>query len=114
MGLDGQLAAEKFLQRKGYRILDRNYRIRSGEVDLIAAHGTYIIFIEVKFRRNLDYGLPREAVTKTKTQQIIKTAMHYITKKALHEQDIRFDVVEVLEVENELQINHIENAFDAW
>lgn len=113
MGLEGQLAAEEFLQRKGYRILERNYRIRTGEVDLIALHGTYIIFVEVKFRRNLDFGLPREAVTKAKMQQIIKTAMHYITKKALHEQDIRFDVIEVLEVDNELQITHIENAFDA-
>jgi len=111
IGQTGQEAAEKYLQNKGYKILARNYRLRTGEIDLILKHGTYIVFVEVKFRKNMAYGLPREAVGHTKQKRIINTALHYLTHNRLTENDIRFDVVEVLEQHGKLYASHIENAF---
>ena len=110
-GLAGQQAAENFLQSKGYEVLARNYRVKTGEVDLVVKDGGYIVFVEVKFRRGFAYGYPREAVGYAKQQRIMNTAMHYLTHHKLTESDIRFDVVEVLEQQGQLYISHIENAF---
>ena len=113
IGLEGQQAAEVFLRNKGYEVLARNYRTKSGEIDLIAKHGEYIVFVEVKFRKSLGYGYPREAVSSTKQKRIINTAMHYLTNNDLTNCDIRFDVVEVLKQHGQLYASHIENAFGA-
>jgi len=113
IGLDGQEAAEKFLQNKGYVVLSRNYRVKTGEIDLVLKDGAYIVFVEVKFRKNLAYGLPREAVGHKKQQRIMNTALHYLTRHKLTESDIRFDVVEVIEQHGKLYASHIENAFTA-
>ena len=110
-GMQGQQAAENFLREKSYNIIDRNYRIKTGEIDLIASFEGYIIFLEVKFRKGLTHGYPREAVTYAKQQKIQRTALHYITARGLAEQDFRFDVVEVLEQNGQVYVNHIENAF---
>ena len=110
-GLAGQEAAEKFLQNKGYEVLARNYRVKTGEIDLILRDGTYIVFAEVKFRKSLEYGFPREAVNHIKQQRIIKTALHYLTRYNLTENDIRFDVIEVLQQHSQLYASHIEDAF---
>ena len=112
-GMIGQQEAESYLAAKGYRILERNYRVRTGEIDLIARFENYIVFIEVKYRRGVKFGFPREAVSIAKQRQIVRTAMHYITVQNLSDQDFRFDVVEVLD-QNGLKVNHIENAFDAY
>ena len=112
-GLAGQQAAEGYLQKKGYKILARNYRLKSGEVDLIAKADGYIVFVEVKFRRGLSHGLPREAVNSTKQRRIMNTAIHYLACHGLTDSDIRFDVVEVLEQHGQLYASHIENAFTA-
>ena len=110
-GLAGQQAAEKFLQSKGYEILARNYRAKSGEVDLIVKDGEYIVFVEVKFRRGLKYGYPREAVGYTKQKRIMDTALHYLAHNNLADTDMRFDVVEVLEQQGKMYASHVENAF---
>lgn len=68
-GKQGELIAEVFLKNQGYRIRDKNYLEKSGEIDLIVEKGQYIIFVEVKFRNNLDYGYPREAVTVSKQKR---------------------------------------------
>jgi putative endonuclease len=110
-GLIGQNEAEKFLTGKGYRILERNYRVKSGEIDLIARDGEYIVFIEVKTRTNLLYGYPCEAVGGVKQRRIRQTALHYITRHRLSG-DFRFDVVEVLKQKDGApEITHLENAF---
>jgi len=111
LGMDGQQAAEAFLCEKGLRILARNYRIRSGEIDLIAQDGTYLVFIEVKTRKSHTYGQGREAVTRHKQQQIMRTALHYAAKNKLIDNDMRFDVVEVVVIGDRVEIEHIENAF---
>ena len=111
-GMRGQHEAEQFLRDKGYIVSERNYRIRTGEIDLIAKAEGYIIFIEVKYRRGLSYGYPREAVGRAKQKSILRTALHYISTRGLTNQDFRFDVVEVLEKEGRIFVNHIENAFE--
>jgi putative endonuclease len=113
-GMQGQQDAEKFLQNKGYGILERNFRVRTGEIDLIARDKNYIVFIEVKYRSGVNYGYPRESVGTAKQRKIIKTAMYYIAVNELDNQDFRFDVMEVLSQGERVTINHIENAFDAW
>jgi len=110
-GMNGQLMAENFLQQKGYNIIARNYRVRGGEIDIIATYENYLIFIEVKTRSKIAYGLPREAVGAAKQNRIKNTAMHYIAENELADQDCRFDVVEVLTRSENAEIFHIENAF---
>ena len=68
LGRRGEEVAAAFLERQGYTILERNFRLRQGEIDLIAAKDETVAFVEVKTRRTLDYGLPSEAVTYTKQQ----------------------------------------------
>ena len=112
-GQEGQAAAEKYLQGKGYTILARNYRAKTGEVDLVVKDGAYIVFVEVKYRKSLKYGFPREAVGHAKQQRIVSTALHYLATHRLTESDIRFDVVEVLEQHGRLYASHIQDAFMA-
>ena len=111
-GMQGQQEAEAFLLAGGYKILARNYRVRDGEIDLIARHEDYIVFIEVKFRSGVGYGYPRESVGAAKQRRIIKTAMHYIAVRGLDNQDFRFDVMEIFACGKQIEVNHIENAFD--
>jgi len=116
-GMRGQHEAEAYLKDNGYRILERNYRTRTDEIDLIASQisdaGEYIVFVEVKFRAGTRFGLPREAVGFAKQQRIIRAALQYIADNNLHDCDCRFDVVEVLGQGAQVHINHIENAFGA-
>ncbi|MCL2198639.1 MAG: YraN family protein [Defluviitaleaceae bacterium] len=106
-GQQGQTQAENHLLAKGCKILAKNYRVRTGEIDLIVRDGSYIVFVEVKYRATTTHGSPAEAVGIKKQQKIIRTAMFYITQNKLDNQDFRFDVVEVLGT----TVNHIENAF---
>ncbi|MCL1786473.1 MAG: YraN family protein [Defluviitaleaceae bacterium] len=110
-GMEGQQEAERFLKSLGYKILVRNFQVRAGEIDLIAADGAYIVFVEVKYRRGTGHGLPRESVGVGKQRRIIQTALHYIADCELVDQDFRFDVVEVLAYGQRVVVNHIENAF---
>jgi len=112
-GKVGQKAAETLLKKKGYHIISRNFHSRTGEVDLVAQDGDYIVFVEVKARRSLTYGYPREAVTRTKQKKIIKTALAFLTFHSLTDSNIRFDVIEVLLINEQIYASHIENAFSA-
>jgi len=106
----GETAAKGFLARRGYVVLEEKYKRGSGEIDLIARDGAYIVFIEVKYRRSLAAGLPRIAVTPAKQRKIAQTALWYIAEKQLVNTDFRFDVVEVFGRE-QLDVNLIQNAF---
>jgi putative endonuclease len=110
-GRRGQEAAEAYLLGKGHTLIERNFRIRSAEIDLITREGGYVVFVEVKYRQSLRYGYPREAVGSLKQQRIKRCALAYINARRLSEQDFRFDVVEVLEMGGVMEINHIVNAF---
>lgn len=100
--------AAQYLGKQGYRIITRNYRCRMGEIDLIAAKGSYLVFVEVKYRKNRGCGSPLEAVDLRKQHQISRVAAHYcMTHKISQSHPCRFDVVAILGEE----ITHIENAF---
>lgn len=108
----GEIYANKFLIKKGYKILDKNYRCKIGEVDIIAKDKEYLVFIEVKTRYSLKYGYPCESVTKWKQKNIIRVAQHYLKKKDLYNQSIRFDVIEILIDQNQKPwVRHMENSF---
>lgn len=110
LGMQGQETAKQFLISKGFIILKENYRLRSSEIDIIAKDKDYVVFVEVKFRKGLTHGLPRESVGRAKQKRIIKAAMHYIQASG-KEENYRFDVVELLETKGKIYANHIENAF---
>lgn len=117
IGNYGEKCAAKYLEKNGYKIVERNYRTSFSEIDIIAVSGDVLCFVEVKTRSNVDYGLPCEAVNYRKRQKIIKGAMQYMSinniKKA-----VRFDVVEVYIKPGGIffcskpAVNHIKNAFD--
>jgi putative endonuclease len=90
-----QTAAE-FLKREGYEILERNFRYRQGEIDLIAREGVYLVFVEVKYRRDGGSGAPEEAVDRSKQRRICRTAAFYMVKHQVYDTcPCRFDVVAV-------------------
>lgn len=105
----GENVALKYLLSKGAKILEKNYKIRSGEIDIITNLDNQIVFIEVKARSNLKFGYPSEAVDYKKIKKIIDTANYYILKHDLFNEQVRFDVIEIYLNENKL--NHIVNAF---
>ena len=106
IGKKGENIAVRYLKLRLYKILRRNYRRKTGEIDIIAKKGGYIIFIEVKYRNNNSKGLPREAVTTFKQRQIKSTAEMYILENKL-DCNMRFDVIEILDK----KVEHIKNAF---
>lgn len=99
--------AAAFLESKGFRILQRNFRCRLGEIDLIARDGAWLVFVEVKYRRSERYGWGEEHVDKRKQQRIIAVARYYLAGlKALP--PCRFDVIAI----DENRIHHFPNAFE--
>lgn len=105
------MLAGKYLVSKGYAILERNYRCKLGEVDIIAMDPKgAIVFVEVKTREQAAFGSPAEAVTPERCRRYVNVAKTYIVAKRIEDRDIRFDVIEVF---GENNINHIEAAFDA-
>lgn len=115
IGAVGEKAACKYLQKNGYKILERNYQCASGkvigEIDIIAQKDDVVSFVEVKTRKTEEFGLPCEAVTYGKQQRIIKTAYTYIAEHQL-ELNYSFDVIEVYHDGKKVNdVHHIPYAF---
>ena len=108
-GNAGESAAAAFLQKSGCRILERNFRRPTGEIDVIAREGRTVVFVEVKRRSSLRYGQPAEAVNRSKQLHILRTAALYLAENGLDDVPVRFDVIEVLPD----RLRHIKAAFDA-
>ena len=106
----GETAAEGYLAAKGYEILAKNYKSGHNEIDIIAKDGEYIVFIEVKYRRQTNFGRPIEAVSRRKQLNLIACAYAYLAETGLNDVACRFDVIEVFGREL-LTINHVENGF---
>ena len=113
LGTDGERAAEKFLRRQRYAILQRNYRCRGGEVDLIALDGHTVVFVEVKTRTQPGYGSPLDAVDRRKQRQIQRAAQYYVSANRLHDRDLRFDVIGVWWEDGAARCELVRNAFEA-
>lgn len=110
IGKEGELIAERKLVKEGYIVLERNYRFKRDEVDIIASKNDLIIFIEVKTRSNNYLGEPEEAVTKSKQKRIIKVANHYMLENDL-DNEARFDIFGIIVNQKEVIINHLKDAF---
>ena len=109
IGKHGEKLTKKYLEDRGYEILDENFVSRFGEIDIIAVYQKILVFVEVKSRTNLNFGYLMEFVDRRKQDKIIKTAQIYIESKKFENIQCRFDVCEVyLSTE---KINYIENAF---
>jgi putative endonuclease len=110
----GEEAAEKLLLSSGYRIIARNWRCRSGELDLIAELKDRLIFIEVRTRKaSSRFGSPAESIERRKRQRVRMLAQVYMTMNGIHDTPVRFDVIAViLDRDSQIQaIDHYENAF---
>lgn len=112
LGRAGEDTALDFLQKSGFKILERNYKCRYGEIDIIAEHKSIIAFIEVKTRKNISFGVPQMAVDFRKQRQISKAAMQYIKVKKVVNTPLRFDVVAITLADNTTKIEHIKDAFE--
>jgi len=111
LGREGEDRAAQFLAKKGYKILERNYSTRSGEIDLVALHSGVVVFVEVKTRTSDAYGAPELAVNPRKQLRMIKAALGYIKYKKIHQMPCRFDVVAISSAaENGVEL--IQNAFE--
>lgn len=111
VGKAGEEAAVQFLSQQGYRILERNYRCRFGEIDLIARDGKTLAFIEVKTRRSLRFGPAAAAVTRKKQRHLVKASLVYLSQKRLAHELCRFDVVTIEMDVQEPRIELIKDAF---
>ncbi len=111
IGNSGERQAVSFLQRQGFAILDRNYVFNHGEVDVVAKDGDELVFVEVKIRRNTQFGSPEESVTPAKQELIRRTAEGYIHEKKLNNIFCRFDVVAITIEKGIKKFVHYKNAF---
>lgn len=109
LGRKGEKIAENYLINLGLKILDRNFCIRGGEIDLIFEDNGEIVFIEVKTRQNKKFGEAVEQISERKKELLINSAQHFLEKNNLQEKDWRIDVITVEFSENP-KINHIKNA----
>jgi putative endonuclease len=113
IGKTGETLGRRYLQKKGFNIVDHNFRLRSGEIDLIARKNRAFRFIEVKFRRTNDYGLPQESVVKKKQKRIRRTALSWLRRRRLPmDSEIHFDVLAISKNNfGEIKYDYIEDAF---
>jgi len=110
-GKRGEERAAGWLEESGYKILAKNYRTRSGEIDIVAREGDVICFIEVKTRRSEKFGLPYEAISLFKRRQISKLAVAFLKENNLLEHRARFDTISIISNGKQFQLDLARDAF---
>lgn len=110
IGKIGEELAVKYLQEKGYEIIERNFECKQGEIDIIAKDKEEYVFIEVKTRSNENYGKPKEAVDKIKKKHLYRSTEFYIYIHNLEKAPIRIDVIEIYKKKEKYILNHIKQA----
>ena len=109
-GKEGEELAADFLKEKGYEIIERNYRHKRSEIDLIVKKNNWLVFVEVKYRTSDAFGYPEEFVDYKKVKNILAGAEEY-TYIIDWRGNVRYDIVAVRNINGELEIKHIEDAF---
>ncbi len=111
-GILGEKLAKDFLKKRGYHIKETNYRCPEGEIDIVAKHKDYLVFVEVRTKRSLEFGSPEESITPTKKERLKATASHYRQTHSNLPQLWRIDVVavELNQKAEPSRIELIENA----
>jgi putative endonuclease len=112
VGFRAEQLAAKYLEKEGYKILENNYRVAGSEVDLIALKDDTVCFIEVKARGSDDYGMPEEFVDRRKRRRIIRAAKIFTAHQRYYDCYVRFDIISILNKTNDIEIKHIEHAFE--
>jgi putative endonuclease len=113
-GAEAEEAACAFLEARGARIVERNFRARGGEIDLVAREGDVLVFVEVRFREGEGFGAPEETVGLPKRRRIVSAAREYIAQIPLDSwREARFDVVAVVGTGPDAVLRHYSGAFDA-
>lgn len=111
VGQAGEEMAAGYLRRKGYVIRARNYRVRSGEIDIIAQKDELLVFVEVKTARSDEFGAPAAWVDERKQRRIGRAAEIYLARNRIDDLDCRFDVIAVDLAMRPPRIEHLEDAF---
>lgn len=112
-GKRGESIAVSYLKKQGYKIIEKNYKTKLGEIDIVADNKGCICFIEVRAKNNQTFGLPEETILKKKQLAISRTALTYIKQYKLEERCCRFDVVSIEDVNSaNPEIRLIKNAFE--
>jgi putative endonuclease len=111
LGSYGETVAQEYLQDRGLRILETNYRFHRAEVDIVAEEGDILVFCEVKTRSDDSFGAPEHAITAQKIQQIRRVAGAYLVKHGVRDRQCRFDVIGILVAGGVIRLNHTRNAF---
>lgn len=107
LGNIGEQIAVEYLEKQNYKVLKRNFYCKQGEIDIIAKDKQEIVFIEVKTRRNINFGKPAEAVNEVKQKHMYKSAKYFLYKTKSLNNFIRFDVIEILVKNGKFNVNHI-------
>lgn len=113
LGRWGEGRAARFLERRGWTVLARNYRFGRREVDLVVRRGDVVAFVEVKTRAGRGFGMPQEAITALKRREIEAVATDFLFRYRLEGVSVRFDAM-AIEVDRELHVARVEHVEDAW
>jgi len=105
-GKEAEQLAEKYLEKKGYRILERNFRSGKGEIDLIGFKDAWIVFFEVRYRKNNDYGYPEQTISNKKEKLLWETALEYVRRENWNG-NIRYDIISIV---GDGELVHLEDA----
>ncbi|GMV04772.1 MAG: UPF0102 protein [Gemmatimonadota bacterium] len=116
LGRWGEARAARYLERRGWTVLARNYRFGRREVDLVVRRGPLVVFVEVKTRAGEGFGAPQEAITRLKRREVEAVAAHFLARHGLQEAPVRFDAVAIVVGRRgggrtEVALEHLE---DAW
>ncbi len=110
LGKEGEKKAEDFLIKNGYRILEKNYRFRKHEVDIIAQKEAVLIAVEVKTRSTPEFGNPQDFVKPKQIRALVTAVDHYVTTHDL-DLEVRFDIIAIIKNQQGMKIEHLQDAF---
>jgi putative endonuclease len=109
-GNEGEQVAADFLTKKGYEIVERNFRYRRSEIDLIVKKDNFLVFVEVKMRSSAAFGFPEESVNEKKVSKVLEGAEYYLFAKNW-QGNVRYDIIAISMRGDQAQIEHLEDAF---
>ena len=113
LGKLGEELAVRELQRRGYVILERRYRTRHGEIDIVARDGETLVFVEVKARADAEFGTAADAITPAKQRRVVRMAEDYLARRRVGDRPCRFDVVAIMLDGRAQAVEVFPEAFDA-
>jgi putative endonuclease len=111
VGRRGEKLAERYLRRRGYRIVARNFRAAGAEIDLVAMDGDTVVFVEVKTRRAVGAGAPEDSVTEHKQRQLRRAAEIFSARYRAHDRPMRFDVIAIAGEGRAARVELLRDAF---